>query len=288
MFVVDCGFRDSVEYLQSKNFDVKIPYFLKGKSQHTATEADYSRLITKIRWVIESVNSRIKKWKHFENILSNKNIEFIEDDFLIICAILNKFRPQVASTNDHDKIEFYKELLFLASKSNPFKDRCLNEFSKRIKKDNQRLCVIDLIFPQLTEEYLEVLTFGVYQLKQAKSYTLDHIDQNGSYMHEVYEQEKNIIHVKIKSRHSNHVNNDCWIQYDNLLKLSNGKNPILNWYCTCKAGARIFGMCAHLCSILWYLGIARNEPKLVEKRRSDFFIELCRDTRRENELTLNK
>ena len=30
-------------------------------------------------------------------------------------------------------------------------------------------------FPVLTEEYLRSLTFGIYQLKQAKSYSREHI-----------------------------------------------------------------------------------------------------------------
>ena len=45
------------------------------------------------------------------NIL-NKNIHFIQDDFLNICAIINRFRPQICSTNDDDKIDLYKNQPF--------------------------------------------------------------------------------------------------------------------------------------------------------------------------------
>ena len=36
-------------------------------------------------------------------------------------------------------------------------------------------------FPELTEGELRDLTMRIYQLKQAKSYTDEHIDEKGSY-----------------------------------------------------------------------------------------------------------
>jgi hypothetical protein len=41
-----------------------------------------------------------------------------------------------------------------------------------------------------------------------------------------------------------------WIQYDS--------NQIVAWYCKCKAGARVVGVCAHIPSVLLYLGYARH------------------------------
>ena len=38
--------------------------------------------------------------------------------------------------------------------------------------------------------------------------------------------------------------------------------PILGHYCTCKSGAKTLGCCAHISSVLWYLGYARNEPHI--------------------------
>ena len=109
VFVVDRGFRDSLDYLDSKGFKYQMPSFLKDKKQHSSKEANQSRIVTKIRWVIESVNSRIKKWKYFSNVLINKNIEFIEKNFINICALINKYRPQIVTTDDDHKIEDYKK-----------------------------------------------------------------------------------------------------------------------------------------------------------------------------------
>jgi hypothetical protein len=33
---------------------------------------------------------------------------------------------------------------------------------------------------------------------------------------------------------------------------------ILAWYCKCRAGARVVGMCSHNSAILWLLGNARH------------------------------
>lgn len=35
------------------------------------------------------------------------------------------------------------------------------------------------------------------------------------------------------------------------------------WYCLCKTGARVVGVCAHVASVLWYLGYARHIRDLL-------------------------
>jgi hypothetical protein len=32
---------------------------------------------------------------------------------------------------------------------------------------------------------------------------------------------------------------------------------VKGWYCQCKSGTRVVGTCAHVVSIIWYLGFAR-------------------------------
>ena len=51
----------------------------------------------------------------------------------------------------------------------------------------------------------------------------------------------------------------------------------MNWYCTCKAGARILGMCAHITSVIWFLGVGRHNNQLKNRRKCDFFAKLCID-----------
>ena len=261
-------------------------YFL-GK-QHSTLEANSSRLVTKIRWVIESANGRIKRWKYFSNVLINNNFPFINDDLRNICAIINRFRPQLASTNDEEHEDLYRKMVITSRKENPFVEIALG-FSKRILNKNKKLDPLTISFPVLTEEYIEALTFGVYQLKQARSYTFEHLDENGNYMFEIYEEVdtfgvEKIVHIKLNSRHQSQTKHDAWIHYNPNLKLTEGQNPILNWYCTCKTGARIFGMCAHIVSVLWFLGYARYNLNLNSKRKCDLFLKLCLDASRAKQL----
>jgi len=37
---------------------------------------------------------------------------------------------------------------------------------------------------------------------------------------------------------------------------------VLGYYCTCKAGARTLGTCAHIACIVWYMGYARHENNI--------------------------
>ena len=39
-------------------------------------------------------------------------------------------------------------------------------------------------------------------------------------------------------------------------------------YCTCQSGSRTFCTCAHVASILWYLGYARHQPHIKYPDRS--------------------
>ena len=69
-------------------------------------------------------------------------------------------------------------------------------------------------FPVLTEEYLRLLTFGIYQLKQAKSYWREHINEDWGYEIYVSQSSPDIIQGKIQSRHVSSKMYYLWIQYD--------------------------------------------------------------------------
>jgi len=37
------------------------------------------------------------------------------------------------------------------------------------------------------------------------------------------------------------------------------EEPIVGYYCTCKQGSRTLGCCAHVASVLWFLGFAKHQ-----------------------------
>ena len=103
---------------------------------------------------------------------------------------------------------------------------------------------------------------GIYQLKQAKSYTIEHLSADGKYAVKIRKHRPDIIKAKIQSRHKNSTSYDVWIRYS--------AQEIFGWYCTCSAGARIVGCCAHVASIIWYLSFVRFHPEQLKQEPSSF------------------
>jgi hypothetical protein len=111
-------------------------------------------------------------------------------------------------------------------------------------------------FPRLSIDQLRELTLGVYQLKQARSYTQEHFSQDGSYELLLHKQCEGVLRVKIQSRHTQSKSYNLWIGYDD--------TEVTGWYCQCRSGARIIGCCAHTASVLWYLGYQRHLNELFD------------------------
>lgn len=122
-------------------------------------------------------------------------------------------------------------------------------------------------FPRLTLQDLRDITFGEYQLQLAPSYIQDRLqreDREGEvFQLDTYRGDPGIIRVRIFSRFRNATKHQLWIAYnspeDAENELDETESPILGYYCTCKSGARTLGTCAHVASILWFLGYARHE-----------------------------
>ena len=90
ILIVDRGFRDCLEFLKQQHFIPSMPGYLPGsQKQHTDLEANLSRIITAIRWVVEAKNGQVKKFQYFNNVVLNTQLQYLEKDFKIICALLN-------------------------------------------------------------------------------------------------------------------------------------------------------------------------------------------------------
>ena len=262
IFIVDRGFRDAVAFLEERGLKVHMPAFLpKGQKQHTVEEANLSRLATKVRWVVESVNGRAKQWKMLDKVVPNILVPNIGDFVRIVCALIKKFRPPIVSSSESASLLAQKMLersklpnqlmLYLEQKS---------LFNKRSVLSN--LCQLELNdFPMLNLTELREITLGVYQLCQAPNYSREHISQEGDYIFSAVNDEPGLLKVKIQSRHTQSTLHTVWVKYS---AQSSDSEKVNGWYCTCKVGARVVGCCAHVASIIWYLGYGRNlmKPKL--------------------------
>lgn len=254
LFIVDRGFRDSVEMVESLGFRAEMPEYLKkGQKQHTTEEANHSRLVTKVRWVVESANGRIKKWKALDQVMPNSQLYCVGDHVQIVCAMCNKYRPVFAACSLDDD-ELAKKLKALVQKSNTLQKKVEEKLSTRraIWKAMDDDALED--FPKLSEDHLRDITLGVYQLKQAKSYTQEHLSEDGKYEFSIHKEDDSLIRVRIQSRHTTSKTYFLWISY----QPGTGADSITGWYCLCKAGSRTVGCCAHIASVLWYLGYQRH------------------------------
>lgn len=268
ILILDRGFRDAVDFLEEMGVHSKMPSFLKkGQKQHTVEEANSSRLITKIRWVVESVNGRLKLWRYLANVVPNTQIPHIGDDIKLVAAICNKYKPPLNSGNQEEDQLLAAKMKMLASKGNALYERVVEEkLDRRIAawKNMDSENVVEG-FPTLSEEELTNITVGVYQLKLARSYTCEHLDEDGDYIIMLNDEIQDILRVKIQSRHTSSKLYLLWIEY--------GPAVIKGWYCQCKAGARVVGACAHVSSVLWYLGYARYADSVRSVKNWSMYLE---------------
>lgn len=102
---------------------------------------------------------------------------------------------------------------------------------------------------------------GNYQIKQAKGYITEHFkqsildDEELEFVVELCSAHTDLVRVRFASRHSSSKHYMATVQFDK----DDYNNPIKGWFCTCFAGARIIGCCAHITALIWHLGVCRGE-----------------------------
>jgi len=258
VFVFDRGFRDAVPAL--KKFQVEIPEFLTKKSkQLTWEQANKSRKVTKVRYAVEVAIGKLKsRFRYLDKVIQNSTLKNINTDFRIAAAILNRFFTPILS--DVDNLEMISNSI-IERENIP---NTLNDYvtSNNLDKKRKDFIKIDLCkfndFPRLTLEELYQITLGTYQLKQSLSYIAQHMSTNADYSFEA-RKDKDVIRVQMVSRHSSTVKYNIYIRYD---KTKLGKDAILGYMCRCKNGLRTLGCCAHVASVLFYLGYGKYHGNL--------------------------
>lgn len=260
-FVLDRGFRGCLEFLSTMNFTAYMPSTNQPNKQHTTDEANESRLVTKIRWVVECANGRVKTWEFLNHVISNSQVQFAGDYIRIIAALCNAFRPPLAKSHPQDESVAQKMLAQLG-KENELQQRVS---SGTLSSRGHRWEDIDAAelpdFPKLDEDYLRALTFGVYQVRQAKQYIAEHLEM-GDFFIQIHQENPGLIKCKIQSRHVAAKVYHVWVEYiPELDGQDPPEDPVTGWYCQCRAGARTVGCCSHITSILLYLGVTRHDAE---------------------------
>lgn len=252
IFIVDRGFRDALPLLEDLGIQAEMPRFLeKGQKQMSTSDANKSRLVTKIRWVVESSNARIKRWRYLDRTLPTNQIPFVGDYVRIVCALSNKFFPPLSKSHsiEEDEADAAK-MLYLSKQVNNLQRSVEDNGLNRRPTQWQPVpeCGIEN-FPTLDEEQLRNLTCGTYQLKLSRSYIQEHIDGDCDIW--FHKDNDRLLRVKIQSRHTSSKQYLVCIEFSDC--------SVDAWYCTCRAGARVVGMCSHIAAIIWYLSKGRHE-----------------------------
>lgn len=261
LIIADRGFRDVESYITKKGYKLLMPA-LKGKrDQLTTSEANESRKVTKVRWVVEAVHGAIsQKFRLLDNVLDNKILPNVRSFCRIAAFLQNKYGKRHISDIDlHDKI--IKNMKDRQTMKNTLVDEVLLHNWDRRKQPFQRLLASEVQdFPELSEEKLKILFTGTYQLSQAISYLAELMGKDNNF-HVLYvKNEPNILKVQVQSRHINSKTYRCYIDYN-----PNGKSheDIRRYCCNCANGNRTVGCCSHVAAIIYYLSNARYKSHIV-------------------------
>jgi hypothetical protein len=80
------------EFLEEQGLLLQMSMFLKkGAKQQTTDDTNASRLVSKIKWIVESV--------FFGKVVSSYYIPYIGEFIRSVSAIFNKYRPPLARRN---------------------------------------------------------------------------------------------------------------------------------------------------------------------------------------------
>jgi hypothetical protein len=183
-FVVDRGFRDCVDVIENTyELNVRMPSCMqKDQAQLTTEEANLSRIVTKIRWVVEVINGLLKRSFKALSFMRNRMLSHTEDDYRIAAALINRFYRRLFSDKGN-QLELAQRMLKRLNTPNNL-NTVIDVFDLHKKSE---FVEIDSIskdesddFPELTFDYIRYyITFGSYQLRIAISYLAEHFDVDG-------------------------------------------------------------------------------------------------------------
>lgn len=261
VFILDRGFRDIVDTLKEKGYMVLMPS-LKGKrNQLTAEESNYSRFVTKLRWVVESVHGIIaQKYRLLHNQFRNNMLQNAGLYCKIANCLQNLFGKRL-NIMDDDKTRIIIERM-KHKKSN------VNALAEKISADNLNRKSVPfeemssekvLDFPELTLEDLEIFFTGSYQLAQAISYLGEMLQEDGTLPLKVLKNERGILRFEVRSRHINARTYKCYVQYDKDVGIA----AIEGHCCTCANGLRTVGCCSHVASLIYHLSYGRYLSRVI-------------------------
>lgn len=272
VLVLDRGFRDVVSKLEDKGFKVLMPSLKGKKAQLSTSESNFSRLVTKIRWVVEGVHGVMgQKYKLLHHQFSNAMLINAGTYTRVAGFLTNEFGKRFLCDTD-----MLQEIISRMKLPQPDD----NTLAKQVETENWNrkrtpFKAIDAIndlddFPELTLKDLKLLFTGTYQLKMAVSYLAEMMENHKSIELQYLVQQREIIRVSVRSRHKNAKTYNVYVHYS---ANTVGCAGIRRYCCDCANGNRTIGCCSHVATVVYYLSYGRFLSKEFEPARilSDLF-----------------
>jgi hypothetical protein len=283
VILVDRGFRDAVEHLTALGLDVRMPES-NPRGTLTVDQANRTRLVTKCRYIVEVKNGHLKQcFRLFDKVWPNHSIPHMMIDFRIACAILNAYHPDIES-DVRDGMEIAESMLARMDKWNHLSELVAAQNLNRRHAAFEPIDGSSLEdFPQLSEADLRSITLGSYQRRLVLSYYAEHLKTNGNWeievckhvgplslsSHSISVGDPMLIRGRMQSRHRNSIRYFLYILVN---RERGGDEAISDYCCSCPSGPRTVGICSHITTVLWYLGLGQYLPEILIPAE---FLEFC-------------
>jgi hypothetical protein len=254
VLLVDRGYRDAVKRAEDAGLAVFMPNLLQREGtrrvQFPTNEGNQSRRVTACRWVVESVNGRMKNvFPFFAAKIEAPYKSSISKFFRVACGISNAYHPPIFN-NAPEHQEVAQRMLGRMELRNLLQERIedmgWNTQTRALAWTPANQDTFE-DFPRLTLDEIRELTYGPYQIRMAHWYTRQHMSEHGNYEIWVHREAPNLVRAKIHARfaHTDTPHN-VWVEFSaDRVGIAN----ILGFYCTCKTGARVVGTCSHVTSV---------------------------------------
>ena len=195
--------------------------------------------------IFEGIHTQLKNWKALIQVNNNKALPHMIVDYRIVASIINCFYSRLAN-DDEDDLYVARKMKELLNTQNKLQKLIQQKNLIRMTKFTELEASQDIGFPRLTERDIEMkITFGDYQIDQARGYIREHFDQNGDVKRSMAKEESLtpicVVCCRFHSRHRSQTIYKVFVQLD---FSQQGYKSISGWFCDCKAGARTFG-CYH-------------------------------------------
>ena len=167
----------------------------KQEKSLTTSQTGETRLVTKVRFIIEKQNSNLKNKKALDNI-RNTQAGHILIDYRICCAMIN-FNMKPCVPDGKDTVEISQRIKQRCSKKQNKLESLLDMKFTSTVSSVQINSITD--FPKLTlSQFKKRITLGSYKIRQCQSYIEQIIEHGKAYSLQNKQIEKHVKHPKVK------------------------------------------------------------------------------------------